>query len=165
MDFLPAPGRLDPPVGELHLWRLPASPGVLRRVLAVYLGREPEQIRLEEGEHEKPRLADPEEGLRFNLSHSGELALVAVSGELEVGVDVERMRPKRDEAFYRDWARREAHVKCLGIGLLRARPLPPDPVAIASVDVGPGYAAAVAVAGLELPPLRGLTSRSTDTAT
>ncbi|MDQ2630079.1 MAG: hypothetical protein M3Y75_03750 [Actinomycetota bacterium] len=163
MDFLPAPSRPDPPVGELHVWRLANSPGALRQVLAVYLDRPPEQIRLEEGEQGKPRLEDPRVGLRFNLGHSGEIALVAVSGESEVGVDVERVRPKREESFYRDWARHEAHVKCLGIGLLRARPLPPDPVAVRTIDVGSGYAAAVAVAGTKLPPLRGWTLGPTAT--
>jgi len=126
-------------------------------VLAVYLGEEPELIRPAEGERGKPRLAEAPERLRFNLSHSGELALVAVSGEVEVGVDVERLRPKRGAAFYRRWAAYEAHVKCLGIGLLRARHTPLEPVAVRPLDVGPGYAAAVAARAPELPPLRGWT--------
>lgn len=157
MDFLPAPARLDPPAGELHLWRLTPSPGVLRRVLAVYLDEEPRRIRLERGEHGKPRLADPQGRLRFNLSHSGEIALVAVSGELEVGVDVERVRPKREEAFYWRWACHEAQVKCLGVGLAHARQAPLDLTAVQPIDAGDGYAAAVAVAAAELPPLRGWT--------
>jgi 4'-phosphopantetheinyl transferase len=154
LEFLPAPDHLDPPVGELHVWRLPPSSTVLRRVLAIYLREEPGLIRLEESEHGKPRLAEAPQRLRFNLSHSGELALVAVSGEFEVGVDVERVRPRRGEAFYRRWARHEAHVKCLGVGLLRARRMPLAPVAVGELAVGPGYAAAVAVAAPELPKLR-----------
>jgi len=157
LEFLPAPDRLDPPRGELHLWRLAASPTALRRVLAVYLGEEPERIELAKGEHGKPRLAEAPERLRFNLSHSGEVALVAVSGEFEVGVDVERMRPKRGEAFYRRWARHEAHVKCLGTGLLRARRVALEPVAVMPVALGPGFAAAIAAEAAELPPLRGWT--------
>lgn len=157
LDFLRAPTRLGPPVGELHLWRLAAASGSLRRVLAVYLDEEPGRIRLERGEHGKPRLADPQGQLRFNLSHSGGIALVAVSGEFEVGVDVEAVQPKREEAFYRRWASHEARVKCLGTGLLRAREVAPEAVTVESVEVGPGYAAAVAVAAPELPPLRGWT--------
>ena len=157
MDFLPAPPRLDPPVGELHVWRLTASPGALRRVLAVYLDEDPEHIQLEQGAHGKPRLAGPQGQLRFNLGHSGEVALVAVSGEVEVGVDVERVRPKREEGYYWQWARREAHVKCLGVGLLRGRQAALEPVALKPLDAGPGYAAAVAAAAPELPPLRGWT--------
>ncbi|HEV2726651.1 MAG TPA: hypothetical protein VGV34_00060 [Solirubrobacterales bacterium] len=154
MEFLPAPDRLDPPVGELHVWRLAASATALREVLAVYLGEDPELIRLEKGEHGKPRLADSPRRLEFNLSHSGELALVAVSGEHEVGVDVERVRPKRGEAFYRRWACHEAHVKCLGTGLLRARRVPLELVAVKPIEVAPGYAAAIAVAAPALPRLR-----------
>jgi phosphopantetheinyl transferase len=136
---------------------LAASPTALRAVLAVYLREQPEQIRLERGEHGKPRLAGGAARLQFNLSHSGELALVAVSGELEVGVDVQWMRPKRGEAFYRRWACHEAHVKCLGIGLLRARRMALEPVAVRSIDLEPGYAAAVAARAKELPALKGWT--------
>jgi hypothetical protein len=68
------------------------------------------------------------------------------------------MRPKRGEVFYRRWARHEARVKCLGVGLLRARGVAPDgSVATASIDVGPGYAAAVAARTSEMPPLKGWT--------
>jgi hypothetical protein len=157
LEFRPAPDRLDPPVAELHVWRLPSSPAPLRQVLATYLGEEPAQIELEAGPHGKPRLAGPGR-LRFNLSHSGELALVAVSARLEVGADVQRLKPRRGESFQRRWARHEAHVKCLGTGLLRARGASLEPVAVESVDVGPGYAAAVAARAPALPPLRGWTS-------
>ena len=75
-------------MGELHVWRLAPAADALHRVLAVYLGEDPARIRLETGAQGKPRLADPQGQLRFNLSHSGEIALVAVSGEAEVGVDV-----------------------------------------------------------------------------
>jgi 4'-phosphopantetheinyl transferase len=157
LEFLPAPAHLDPPLGELHVWRLTPSRTALRRVLATYLGEEPKQIQFQTGEHGKPRLAAAARRLEFNLSHSGEIALVAVSGEHEVGIDAERVRPKRGAAFYRRWARHEAHVKCLGVGLLRARRVALAPVALRNLDVGPGYAAAVAVAAGELPPLRGWT--------
>jgi 4'-phosphopantetheinyl transferase len=131
--------------------------------LAVYLDPEPEQIQLREGEHGKPHLADREEQLRFNLSHSGGLALVAVSGEFEVGVDLERVRPQREEDYYWGWVCREAHVKCLGSGLLRARQAPLEAAAIKPIAIAPGYAAAVAVAGAAVPPLQGFDIRSTAT--
>lgn len=135
-----------------------ASPDPLRRVLAVYLEEEPAEIQLAEGEHGKPRLADPGARLSFNLSHSGEVALVALSGEDEVGVDIELVRPKREEVFYWRWACHEARVKCLGSGLLRARAaVPLEPLTVKPIDVGAGYAAAIAVAAAELPPLRGWT--------
>ncbi len=162
MEFLPAPDHLDPPLGEVHVWRLELESAersafheALRQVLARYLEQEPGEIELSVGEHGKPRLAG--EQLHFNLSHSGALGLIAVCRDREVGVDVERLRPKREAAFYWRWARHEARVKCLGTGL--GPPLPPDPppVAVETLEVGPEYAAAVAVAGGALPSLRGWT--------
>jgi phosphopantetheine--protein transferase-like protein len=101
LEFLPAPDRLDPPLGEVHLWRVelespqrPAFHGALRQVLARYLEEGPEEVELTVGEHGKPRLAG--EQLHFNLSHSGAMALIAVCQDREVGVDVERIKPGRD---------------------------------------------------------------------
>jgi 4'-phosphopantetheinyl transferase len=159
---------------EVHVRRLPsaereeAARGV-REILAAYLETSPDAIRIVTGEHGKPELADGT--LRFNLSHSGDLALVAVTRERDVGVDVERIDARRDvlllaeraldadgaaavrEApaaqravvFHRAWARREAVAKCAGTGLS----IPPPDTArqVIDLDVGEGYAAAVAVAG------------------
>jgi phosphopantetheinyl transferase len=126
-----------------------ASRWALRRVLGEYLGVAPAAVRLEIGEHGKPRLAGGA-GPRFNLSHSEGLALVAVA-EREVGVDVERIRPKRPADFYAEWARHEARLKCLGIGL--SAPDDGRAVAIENLNIAPEYAAAVAVAGSEVGPL------------
>lgn len=119
----------------------------------------------------KPALAGSPAPLRFSLSHSGELALVAVSAEREVGVDVEAIEPGRDVlalarrgldaaaasrvreasperrvgAFYDAWVRREALAKCSGAGL--AGPPPRTPVTLARLDTGADHAAALAVAG------------------
>lgn len=126
-----------------------ASRWALRRVLGSYLDEEPAGVRLEIGEYGKPRLAGGG-GPQFNLSHSEGLALVAVA-ELEVGVDVERIRPKRPADFYVEWARREARLKCLGIGL--SGPDDGRPVAVEDLDIAPEFAAAVAVAGDEVGPI------------
>jgi phosphopantetheinyl transferase len=175
--------RPDLGASEIHLWHASidsteTARWALRTVLGRYLGTEPERIELRLGPHGKPELAGSVEPLRFNLSHSGELALVAIALEREVGVDVEAIKSRRDvlalarrglnpdEAagieraapdarsamFHAAWTRREAAAKCLGAGL-RA-PLPETPTAVANIDVGPGFAAAIAVAGEELPPLR-----------
>jgi phosphopantetheinyl transferase len=145
---------VEAPVGEVHVWRARADREgrALREVLARYLDEDPAGIELRRGEHGKPALADPSSPLRFNLSHSGDLALVAVTQGREVGVDVQKIKPRRDIAFYKAWARREAIVKCVGTGLLA--PLPPDPVAVAMLDAGSKYAAALAIAGDEAPSLR-----------
>lgn len=143
-------------------------------MLAHYLNEQAEAIELVEDERGKPRLAHRPPALHFSLSHSGALALVAVSRDREVGVDVERIKPERDfvalaeralapadatavrEAsesdragvFYELWTHHEARLKCLGHGLGSAPP--PQEAAALTVEaltVDPGYAAAVAANG------------------
>jgi 4'-phosphopantetheinyl transferase len=142
------------------------SRGALRMLLGRYVARDPRQLRFEFGPHGKPRLADragePRRrgpaGLSFNLSHSGELMLLAVTARAEVGVDVERARERYEAGFLKEWTKREATVKCLGTGLARTRiDLDGDLNAIdfdgkdapwtAELDVGEGAFGAVAVAG------------------
>jgi 4'-phosphopantetheinyl transferase len=153
-----------------------AARWALRRVLSQYLGVEPGAVELSSDENGKPRLAEHRRP-KFNLSHSHGLALVAVA-EREVGVDVELIAPRQDlralaeralpaedaaavsaaapdaraGVFYAAWTRHEARVKCLGTGL--AGPPGDGPVAVENFDVGPGYAAAVALAWTEVGTLR-----------
>ena len=162
-----------------------AARWALRRALSRYLDQPAAEIALTTDERGKPRLRDGgDDGLQFNLSHSAGLALVAVTEGRAVGVDVETIVPREDlvslaerglpaeegaavraaaperraEAFYAAWVRHEARVKCLGTGL--GSPAPPTAPAIAPVDVGPGYAAAVAVLGSDIGPLRCRTLRA-----
>ncbi|MDQ3935465.1 MAG: 4'-phosphopantetheinyl transferase superfamily protein [Actinomycetota bacterium] len=158
---MPAPVAwpVDPlPVLEPGSWRVLAvdltehdHPAALREVLAGYAGTDPEAVRVEPaacvhcGEpHGKPHLAEPAlDWLRFNVSHSGDLALYAVAHGREIGVDVEAHRPGRrlagiaerrftpaeaehlrslpagehDPAFFRLWARKEAYLKATAEGL------------------------------------------------
>lgn len=127
-----------------------AARWALREVLGRYLERDPAAIELRFGERGKPMLADPGASLRFNLSHSGELALVAISEEREVGVDVQLIG-SRPAQFYAGWAEREAIAKCHGTGLWA--PLPDAAVSVVELDAGPDHAAAVAVAGERMPPI------------
>jgi 4'-phosphopantetheinyl transferase len=120
-------------------WR--RSRGVLRALLGRYLDERPSALRFAAGAHGKPELIDAQ--LSFNLSHSGTVALYAVSAAGAVGVDVElprrridvlgvaartfgpdeaqRLQALDDEArereFLRAWVRHEAELKCLGVGL------------------------------------------------
>jgi 4'-phosphopantetheinyl transferase len=122
----------------------------------------------------KPALADA--ALQFNLTTSGELALVAISATA-VGVDCELMRPQRRwraiaqrmfapeivaaletaaeterlARFYQAWTALEAEVKCDGRGLFRARAADENPPQIAQFVPAAGYSAAVARA--TLPPV------------
>lgn len=114
------------------------SRGILRNVLSRYAGVPPARIAFTYGEHGKPFVA----GVRFNVSDSADLSVIAVSGAGEPGVDIERIRPKpnaarfaarffsapeaeaighadqdRESWFFACWTRKEAHVKALGGGL------------------------------------------------
>jgi 4'-phosphopantetheinyl transferase len=132
--------------------RWTAARWALRRVLGRYLDRDPAGIELSLGERGKPMLAERGTSLRFNLSHSGDLAMIAIGEGREVGVDVQLIGP-RPARFYVEWTRREAVAKCHGVGLWA--PLPDAPASVAELDAGPGYAAALAVAGGgSMPPLR-----------
>jgi 4'-phosphopantetheinyl transferase len=140
----------------VHVWR--TTRAALNDVLAHYLGAPPD--RFEKGPHGKPRLAGDQAWLRFNLSHSGEVALVGVARDVEVGIDVERIRPVpemraiarrwlgRDDLadpaeFFRAWTRHEAMLKALGVGL--SGPVGDFAGFVAEIDAGAGCAAAVAV--------------------
>src|SRR5687767_729788 len=71
--------------------RFIAAHGCLRDVLARYLHCRPEQLRFTVNDYGKPALNDHK--LEFNLSHSDDFALVAITREHKVGVDLERIRP------------------------------------------------------------------------
>jgi 4'-phosphopantetheinyl transferase len=189
LDAPPAvdPGRLPAPERErAAVLRLPrvrarwlAARLALRKVLSIYVGEAPERIELRFGHRGKPALADPAAALRFNLSHSGALALIAVTERREVGIDLEERQADRDflrlaevgldaeaatavretsperraAAFYAAWVRREAVAKCLGAGLGPPLPAAP-PVSVCGLEVGGGHAAALAVAGAARPAVR-----------
>jgi 4'-phosphopantetheinyl transferase len=123
----------------------------LRGVLARHLGLPPQEIELATGAHGKPALRDGAAGLGFNLSHSGDLAMVAVAEGLEVGVDVQRLGSRPPE-FYAAWTLREAVAKCHGVGIWAPRP--EGAVAVADVEAGTGFAATLAIAADRVPPLR-----------
>ncbi len=129
-----------------------AARWALRSVLGRYLDREPGGIELRYGERGKPLLAEPGTALHFNLSHSGELALIALAERRDVGVDVQRIGRRQPTDYYSEWARREAIAKCHGVGLWAE--LPGTPVAVTELDAPAGYAAAVAIAGEQIPGVR-----------
>lgn len=114
----------------------------LRFLLAGYLKKTPQELAFRLTEYGKPLLDEPSD-LRFNVSHTEGLALLAFVRQREIGVDVERIRPEPDarklaerffsvherdamqhlhgdalqEAFFRCWSRKEAYIKARGEGL------------------------------------------------
>lgn len=150
----------------------------LRQWLGAWVDRAPESLTFGENSHGKPLLLD---GPPFSLSHSGETMLLAI-GDAGIGCDIEWIDPALDwaplaeslfapaeraalaalpleagrRAFFACWARKEAFVKALGLGL--SYPLDAFDVsvgagaallsggegwAIAAGPVVPGYATAV----------------------
>ncbi len=77
--------------------RFVVARGALRVLLARYLGMDPWDVRFKLGIRGKPGLAPDihRDDVRFNATHSGEWALVAVTERREVGVDLERVNPAR----------------------------------------------------------------------
>ena len=114
--------------------------GRVREILARYVGGPPGDLRFAYAEHGKPRLVMDCPAPFFNLSHSGTMAVLAVSRSVDVGVDIERIRPVERglarrffsaaevtalealpadqwlDGFFRCWTRKEAVLKALGVG-------------------------------------------------
>jgi len=138
------------------------SHGALRAVLGQLTSA---RLEFALGEKGKPYLPLAPE-VRFNLSRSRGRALIAVSRDIEVGADIEFIRPMENYAavagryfppeedppldgndFFRRWTRIEALLKARGVGLYGSGiPLDGDWM-IEEIDAGPGFAAAVAAAG------------------
>jgi 4'-phosphopantetheinyl transferase len=118
----------------------------LRTILASYLRVAAHEIGLVTTASGKPHLHSRHESdLRFSVSHSGDLALIALANGREVGVDVEQIRAmpgmdgvirryfaahevrvleslpddERRRAFFRIWTLKEAYLKGCGDGLTR----------------------------------------------
>jgi 4'-phosphopantetheinyl transferase len=116
---------------------------VLRIVLASYTARSPESLSFDYSAEGKPALKNGPADLRFNVSHTEGLAVLALVREREIGVDAEKIRPQPDaqklakrffsareqlflgklsgdelqRAFFRCWTRKEAYIKAKGEGL------------------------------------------------
>lgn len=119
------------------------SRGVARTLLSAYTGVPAADLRFRYGDKGRPHLDGAGEELVFNVSHSGDVGMLAVTRAGELGVDVERLDPKVDligigrrffspiehadlvtqegdaltRAFFRAWTRKESYLKARGTGL------------------------------------------------
>jgi 4'-phosphopantetheinyl transferase len=119
--------------------------GILRRLLGMYLNRPARQVGFRYGRFGKPELCfqRSDQPIRFNLSHSHGLAVLAFSQGREIGIDLEFCRSdvatekivahyfsareieewralpseSRAQGFFNCWTRKEAYIKALGEGL------------------------------------------------
>lgn len=73
---------------ERHRRRFTIARATLRLILGRYLQRDASQLSFQYSSHGKPGI-ESSQGLEFNLSHSGELALLAVGCQFPLGVDLE----------------------------------------------------------------------------
>jgi 4'-phosphopantetheinyl transferase len=151
MEILPPEERQR--AGRFHFHADRERHMVGRALSRILLGRlldiRPEEIQFRDSEAGKPSLiaAQNTADYQFNVSHSGELVLVAVAAGRAIGVDVERIRDdmeldaiaarffsqreradlasvspdQRCGAFFACWSRKEAFIKATGAGL--GRPL------------------------------------------
>ncbi|BAY20437.1 4'-phosphopantetheinyl transferase HetI [Calothrix sp. NIES-2100] len=128
-----------------HRQRFIAGRGSLRTILSAYLGLPPQEVQFDYEPRGKPFLASKfaDSGITFNLSHSQNLALCAVSKNRQVGIDLEYIRPMSDleslaqrfflpreyelvrslppaqksSVFFRYWTCKEAYLKATGEGI------------------------------------------------
>ena len=128
-------------VFDHHRRRFVAGRAALRRILGAEVGRAPETLVFEYSLAGKPSIpSGGEPDIHFNLSHSDQWALVAVTNIGAVGVDIEKRRPladvlrlaqtafsaneleelrgvapsEREDAFFAGWTRKEAYIKARG---------------------------------------------------
>lgn len=117
-----------------------ASRGCLKLVLSKYLRKAPALIFIDQNEYGKPHVLGS--NIKFNVSHAGKYILIAVTRDIDIGVDIEQISedfvfadivntfftdteknainshvPSSRMAFYRAWTRKEACLKALGKGL------------------------------------------------
>lgn len=148
----------------------------LRRVLGLYLGTPPQAVGFTYGPAGKPAVAQAIGALEFNLTTTADLALVAVSRGVEVGIDCEWLQPRRNleaiarrmfspelvrmlmatpeedrlECFYCGWTALEADAKADGRGLFQPRAPDARPPWVENFVPKENHMAAVARASL--PP-------------
>jgi len=127
----------------IHRDRFIAGRGLLRKLLGRYLGMEPRSLQFTYGPQGKPALTRSAGLFHFNVAHSEDLLLIALTESGVVGVDVEQVRTLSDfeelvarffspnecsrfrslpveqkpAAFFNLWTRKEAWLKATGEGI------------------------------------------------
>lgn len=153
--------------------RFAVGRGLLRHVLASYLQVDAPQIQFAYGHAGKPYLVDNPRNIHFNISHSGDIALIAITRAREIGVDVEKIcdMPEMEDivsrffsdaakaqfqsvpvadrvgTFFKCWTEREAVSKCTGDGIAEDTPSSVEGISVAPLFPAIGYVGAFAITG------------------
>ena len=116
--------------------------GMLRSILARYANENRSELVFGYGTQGKPKLLNSPDPLYFNLAHSGDWAVLALSRDGDVGMDIEQVAPSLDfmsiakkyfslseyknlkdatgvrqkRCFYRLWTAKESRLKQQGSG-------------------------------------------------
>lgn len=135
-------------IGPIRLWKRPHQPGDrgepgARDILSQALGQPPHTLPITRDERGRPHFIDPLRHLETGWSHGGDVLLVALGENVELGVDVERVRARpramevarrffhadevdwllaqpeaaREQPFFRLWCAKEAVLKAHGQGI------------------------------------------------
>lgn len=129
---------------EVDRHRFIAARATLRQLLARYLATTSAQVQFCYGDRGKPAIDQPGTDLAFNVAHSQNQMLCAITRQHRVGIDLEFLRDiqdleslaqrfcqpaesaalltlakaQRPEAFFRLWTCKEAVLKAIGTGLV-----------------------------------------------
>lgn len=119
-----------------------AARGILKKLLGTYLKLAPQSLNFSYSAFGKPFLKE-HPSLQFNLSHSNQMTLIAITLNYAVGIDIESMHricdmdliaqryfsareyeilknlsnTEKTQTFYNGWTRKEAFLKAHGQGL------------------------------------------------
>jgi 4'-phosphopantetheinyl transferase len=134
-------GRADRIANDQTYREFVITRSVVRLLLGSCVGRTPEGLQLVTGRYGKPAVDEVGIGIEFNVAHSHGLALICLSSDRRVGVDLEyisgmadldsmatltltageraaiMVAPEPLETFFHCWVRKEAVVKAAGVGL------------------------------------------------
>lgn len=116
--------------------------GFLREKLSLYLNQLPHELEIDVDYYGKPFVRQAPVDFNFNLSHSGDRIILAVTYGAVLGIDVEKLNFDQDlslahqvfsdteirelsqykasqqvKAFFKGWTQKEAYIKALGLGL------------------------------------------------
>ena len=139
----------------------------MRKLFSSYLDMPVDSIQFDTRTHGKPCIHLDNDRFEFNLTHSGSLILLAVSNNVEIGIDIEAVRQVTNwksisrkvfdqktcslllksenpaDLFVRYWTTFESRQKLFGQGVFGDHPSEAESIKTCLFDPAPGYTAAI----------------------